>query len=90
MKNLFFVALLTFSTTTFATDLLEDTSESIQTAINEFKDIAEDADLKAFESISTTPDSGGVKVMISLKSRSAWSFHCHRHHSNDPVECHEL
>ncbi|PIP95751.1 MAG: hypothetical protein COW00_00420 [Bdellovibrio sp. CG12_big_fil_rev_8_21_14_0_65_39_13] len=90
MKFLFFATLLTLSTASFAADLLEDTTEAIQTAVNEFKDVAEDADINAFESIKTTPATGAVNVTIHLKSRSAWTFSCHRHHSNDPMECHEL
>lgn len=90
MKTFSLGLLLLISTNAFAADLIEDTTEAIQSAISEFKDIAEVADVQAFEGVSTTPTTGAVKVTISLKSRSAWSFSCHRHHANDPMECHEL
>lgn len=90
MKTLSLGFLLLISSNAFAADLIEDTTDAIEAAIGEFRDTAEVADVQDFQGISTTPDSGGVKVMISLKSRSAWSFQCHRHHANDPMECHEL
>ncbi len=66
-----------------------DTAEAVTEAIANFEASNSAATVNDFKGVKASPSSHGVSVTIYLNSGEKIGYGCHRHHSNDPFECHE-
>ncbi len=89
MKALIFITALTMSSFSFSNTVnIDDTNEALTEALREFKTSQKSDVLDNFTGVKAWPVKGGVKVKIYLKENKSLSYSCHRHHDNDPFECH--
>lgn len=89
MKKIFLSCLVLLSTMTFSNEVkIFDTNEAVTEALNEFKRSQSSDVVESFTGIKAWPVSGGIKAKVYLKGNKSVSYSCHRHHDDEPFECH--
>ena len=90
MKNLTILALLLFTSLSFASgDNSTDTTEASITALNTFKDENSSDVVSKFSGLEASASGHGVTVNVKFTEGEPLVYNCHRHEAGDPFECHE-
>lgn len=89
MKKILLSCFILLSAMTFSNEVkIFDTNEAVTEALNEFKRSQSADVIDTFTGIKAWPVTGGVKAKIYLKDKKSISYSCHRHHDDEPFECH--